>query len=162
MKRETWWPVGLTAVLAVTVLANIGVFLLAARHGGAEAVPDYYRRAVAWDSAVADGARSRALHWTLDADLSAPGAPGGVLTLALRDASGAPITGARVRVTGFPVARADQSFDVTLADVGGGRYALAVPVRHPEWHALEVTVRRGSDRYIQSLRCLPGMPCRAA
>ena len=159
MKRETWWPVGLVAVLGVTVLANIGVFLLAARNGGAEAVPDYYRKAVAWDSTLADGARSRALHWTLEASLSAP-AGGGMFALTLRDSAGAPISGARVRVEGFPVARADQSFDTVLADLGGGRYAVRLPVHRAEWHALDVTARRGTDRFVQQLRCLPETTCR--
>ena len=161
MKRETWWPVGLAAVLGVTVLANIGVFLLAARNGGAEAVPDYYRRAVAWDSTMADGARSRALRWTIDASLSAPAAGGGMLSLTLSDSTGTPITGARVKVEGFAVARADQRFDTALTEVGGGRYAVRLPVRRPEWHALDVTVRRGADRFILELRCLPGSVCGA-
>jgi len=161
VKRESWWPIGLTAVLAATVLANIGVFLLAARNGGAEAVPDYYRRAVAWDSSVADGARSRALHWTYDASLSAPG-EGGVLALSLRDSAGAPVTGARVRVEGFAVARADRRLDTTLTEVGGGRYMARLAVRRTEWHELDVTVRRGADRFIQQLRCLPGTTCRAS
>jgi nitrogen fixation protein FixH len=161
VKREQWWPIGLSAVLAATVLANVAVFLLAARNGGAEVAPDYYRRAVAWDSTVAEGARSRALHWTYDANLSAPG-EGGVLSLSLRDSAGVPVTGARVRVESFPVARADQRLDTTLTEVGGGRYVVGLAVRRTEWHELDVTVRRGSDRFVQQLRCLSGTVCRAS
>jgi len=160
VRRETWWPIGITAVLAATVLANIAVFLLAARNGGAEAVPDYYRRAVAWDSGVADAARSRALRWTFEARLSAPDQDSGMLELSLRDSADAPVTGARVRVEGFPVARADHRLDATLAEVGGGRYAVRLPVRRVEWHELDIKVRRGPDRFIQPLRCLPGAACR--
>jgi nitrogen fixation protein FixH len=142
------------------VLANVGVLLLAARHGGADVVPDYYRRAVAWDSTMADGARSRALHWTLDASLAAAAA-GGEFAVTLRDSAGAPITGARVRVEGSTVARADRRFDTIMAEVGDGRYTVRLPIRRAEWHALDVTARRHTDRFIQRLRCLPGTTCRA-
>jgi len=162
VKRETWWPVGIIAVLGVTVLVNIGVYLLAARNGGAEVAPDYYRRAVAWDSTQAAGARSRALHWTMDAALSAPASGGGALILTLRDSTGSLIAGARVRVEGFPVARADQRFDTTLTDLGAGRYGVRLPVHRAEWHELDITVRRGADRYIEPLRCFPGTTCRAS
>jgi hypothetical protein len=160
VKRESWWPIGLVAVLGVTVLANVGVLFIAARNGGAEVAPDYYRRAIAWDSTMAAAARSRALRWTLDASLS-PRSAGGILAVALRDSTGAPITGALVRIEGFAVARADRRFAGRLTETNGGHYALRLPLRGAEWQALDVTVRRGADRFVLQLRCLPGSTCRA-
>ncbi len=50
MKGDRLWPAALVGVLAVTILANVGLLWFAGRGDGAGVEPDYYRRALAWAS----------------------------------------------------------------------------------------------------------------
>jgi nitrogen fixation protein FixH len=162
VKGDRLWPAALVGVLAVTILANVALFWYAGRGDGAGVEPDYYRRALAWDSTMAAETASRALGWRLTASLSAPEGTGGTLTVELRDASGAMVAGAAVRVQGFAIARSTTRFDAALAEAPAGRYTLAVPLARVEWHEFRLAAVRGQERYLARLRCLPGQACTAA
>jgi hypothetical protein len=153
------WPLGLGLVLALTVVANIVVYRLATRPDALAIEPDYYRKAVAWDSTQAVAARSRALGWRLTASLG--GIAGGRAPFAatLLDDAGTPVTGARVRVEVFAVARADERLDTALAEATPGRYAVALTAARAEWLEVRLTADRAGDRFLARLRCLPEGPC---
>ena len=53
MKRGMWWPIGITTVLATTVAANLWVMRLANEDHSFAIEPDYYRKAIMWDSTLA-------------------------------------------------------------------------------------------------------------
>ena len=165
MKRETWWPIGIVATLGLTVAANVVVFILAGRGDGAGVVPDYYRKAVAWDSTQAVAARSAALGWVARADLAAPAAStGGCVTMVvgLTDAAGHPVKGATVRIEGFALAHSAATRTDTLLVPANGRYAASIHVPRVEWYEFRLTADRGGDRFVADLRCLPGQTCRPA
>lgn len=164
MTAERVWPMALAGALVATVLANVVLVVAAGRGGGAAVAPDYYRRAVAWDSTLADEARSRALGWTLAATLTAAAAAPahGTLDIRLRDSTGAPLAGATVRVESFAVARSASRLALILGETTGGRYAAALPVRRVEWYEFAVTAERGAARFVARIRCLPDRRCRAA
>ena len=124
------WPVGLGLVLALTIAGNVVVYRLATRRDARAIEPDYYRKAVAWDSTQAVAARSRALGWRLEATLG-----------------------------GAAAARADERLDTALAETAPGRYALALPVAGTEWLEVRVTADRAGGHFVQRLRCLPGRAC---
>lgn len=161
MKREQWWPVGLAAALGVTVLANIVLVMAATGGDGAAVQPDYYRRAVAWDSTQAVAARSRRLGWTMTARLDPPVAAGqSAVTVTLADQSGAPVVGARVRLEGYALARSrETTTGVTLGEVDG-RYAARLTVLRTEWYEFRLTAIRGDARFVATIRCMPGLACR--
>ena len=159
MNAANRWPLALGAVLALTIAANAFVYYLATQ-GDARAIePDYYRKAVAWDSTQAVAARSRALRWRLTALLGPAGRGAAPFAVALSDDAGAPVTGALVRVEVFAVARADERFDAALAETAPGRYAIALPVARAEWHEVRLTADRAGEHFVLRLRCLPGGPC---
>ena len=153
------WPVGLGLVLALTIAGNVVVYRLATRRDARAIEPDYYRKAVAWDSTQAVAARSRALGWRLEATLGGAAAGRAPLAVGLSDDGGAPVSGALVRVEVFAVARADERLDTALAETAPGRYALALPVAGTEWLEVRVTADRAGDHFVQRLRCLPGRAC---
>jgi hypothetical protein len=162
VKREQWWPIGLVLTLAITVALNIVLMIAANAGDGAAVEPDYYRRAVAWDSSKAEEARSRSLGWTMTATLDGPASAGESMHLTIADASGAPIGGARVRVQGFALARsAATRTDLVLTEADGAYRALLQSGR-VEWYEFHVTVDRGGSRFVATLRCLPGQVCREA
>jgi nitrogen fixation protein FixH len=160
VKGDRLWPLALVAVLAVTVGANAVLFWVANRGEGPSVERDYYRRAVACDSTLAERARSRALGWRVAAALSPPAAGQGTLDLTVTDADGAPVSGARVRVEGVAIAHARLRLDAPLSEVGAGRYAVRLAVERTEWHEFRLTVERDPARFAARLRCLPGEACR--
>jgi hypothetical protein len=158
MRPERRWPLALAAVLVLAAAGNGVAIWLAYRDGAPAVEPDYYRRALAWDSSVAAAARGRALGWRLAVTLAAP-APRSALEVAVRDSAGAAVAGAVVRAEGFAVARAAVVIDTVLAEAGPGRYLGALSVARAEWHEFRFTVGRGEDRFVARVRCLPGREC---
>jgi len=163
VKREHLWPAALVGALVATVGLNGYVAYVANRGDGAQVEPDYYRRAVQWDSTLAEQARSRALGWRIAVQVAAPTAGGSVIDVEVRDAQGAPIAGARVRLDGFAVARATSSrMTAALTESAAGAYGAELPVHRVEWHEFQLTVDRGADHFVAQLRCLPGQACQVA
>lgn len=123
------WPLGIAAILGATVAVNLAVLRVANNDPSFAVEPDYYRRAVAWDSTMAHARASAALGWRaavavspLDGDTPA------TLTLTLTDAGGAPVTKATVAVEALYNARAGHPVAATLREVAPGRYLATLPM----------------------------------
>ena len=155
------WPFAVVAVLAVTVAAN-GVMMLVVNGREAAVVePDYYRKALAWDSTLAQRARDQALGWRLDARLAPLAADGRArLEVRLAGRDGAPIVDARVGVVAVHNREARAPRAATLAPVAGG-YAAELPLARAGLWELRFDVRRGGERFTATLRreaAPPGTP----
>lgn len=152
MSAGRLWPVSIAGVLALTVVAN-GFLLYEATKPGTEAVePDYYRKAVNWDSAMAQARRNVVLAWRVEGRLDSAGR----LTLSLTDAAGRPLEDAHVAVEGFALAQAARLYHATLDLDPDGRYEGTVPSPQRGLHEVRVTVTRGADRFTAVLRGAPG------
>ncbi len=147
-----WWPIALGTVLTLTVAANGFLFFQATRDGGMPIESDYYRKAVAWDSTMAQAVRNRTLGWRVEAALDRDG----VLSVDLTDRTGVPVTGAAVSVDGFPIAFVDGGFTAALTADTGQRYRGSVTLTHTGLHELRVQAVRGTDRFTAVLRGAPG------
>ncbi len=157
MKREHLWPLGLTAILVGTVAINFWVMHVASADPSFAIEPNYYARAVSWDSTVAQEARNRALGWRILPTLTAFDGDGALLRVSLSDSTGRAITDARVSVSALFIARANEVFDARLRPMGTG-YAVHLPVKHRgEWE-LRFTVTRGARRFtsVQRIDAEPG------
>ena len=150
--KGAWWPVAIVGVLTVTVGAN-GYLLYRATQGAAPMERDYYLKAVAWDSTMAQRERNAGLGWRVLATLQ----PSGRLTARVTDRAGEPVDGATVRVEGFPIAYADGDLAATLT-LAGDQYEATVAVRHQGMYELRFTIERTSERYTATLRGVPGEP----
>lgn len=162
MKGDRLWPLAIVGVLGLTVGANAVIYWVANRGEGPSVESDYYRRAVQWDSTLAEEARSRALGWRIAASLSPPSGGFGRLDFTVADAQGAPVAGARVHVEGFAIAHAHLALDAPLDEVSAGHYAVRLAVPHTEWHEFRFIVARDTARFSARVRCLPGEGCRGA
>jgi nitrogen fixation protein FixH len=139
-------------VLALTVGANVAVFVAARDPHAAAIEPDYYRKAVAWDSTLAEERRSEALGWRLDAQLLDAARDGARLRVRLADRDRRPLEGARVSVEAIHDLEADVRVRGVLAPHEPGVYEARLTLRHAgEWE-LRFDVRRGADRFATSLR----------
>jgi hypothetical protein len=147
------WPWGIATVLVLTVAGN-GIIYWAANDSNAAAVePDYYRKAVEWDSTLAQGERNRTLDWRVEADLG-PRRPNGGrnLSVRLRDARGLPVTGAGIELTAIHNTFASHPVRaVSVTDATGGS-RMDVPLGHDGLWELRLVITRGSERYTATLR----------
>jgi hypothetical protein len=76
--RGWYWPWLLATGLLGIVAVNVTMLLVANSDANGSVVePDYYRKAVQWDSTMAHRAESDLLRWTAAVSLSAGGPPQG-------------------------------------------------------------------------------------
>lgn len=153
MKAARLWPLALVAVLAITVVANFWLLWAANDDQHLAFEPDYYRKALAWDSTMAQDDRNVALAWHATARLGRAGR----LTVALSDAAGLPLAGATVTAEVIPIAHADRIRSVTLAETGAGAFGAEVPLVYAGLHEVRVSAARGGDRFTTILRVMPGV-----
>ena len=152
MKPAALWPAAIVGVLAVTVIANVALLITARDPHAAAIEPDYYRKAVRWDSTLAEARRGAALGWRLDAEILEPSPDGALLRVTLRDRGGRPLDGARVNVVAIHNLEADAPVTAEPIGVGDGIYEVRLALRHPgEWE-LRLAATRGGDRFVTSLR----------
>lgn len=147
------WPWAVAGVLAVTMAGNIWVMRLAGADTSFAVEPDYYRKAVAWDSTMAQAARNTELDWRLGARLGAPSA-GGLATLAvtLHTAAGAPISDAVIRVEATHNADANRILAAELLPAGDGTYHATLPATRRGLWELRLEALRGPERFTVTLR----------
>jgi nitrogen fixation protein FixH len=152
MRATRLWPAAVVAVLALTVGSSAMLVWFTRDPGLAAVEPDYYRRAVRWDSTAAEARRSAALGWRLDAALGPVGPAGAVLTARLAGPDGAPLDDADVEVTAIHNRDALHPVRARLAPAGEGAYAARLPLRHAGLWELRLAAARGADRFTVSLR----------
>ena len=143
-----FWISFIVILLTGTAAAQ-GIMLYDATHDPTfSIVPDYYQKAVAWDTTMARDRANEALGWhaavAIDAD--------GTVHVALTDRGGLPLAG--VALTG--VARhnldGDHLTPLAFADAGPGAFvAPLASARRGAWE-VQVTAVRGDDRFVTSVR----------
>lgn len=152
MNAAKLWPIAIAGVLAVTVAANAVLLYEANDREAATVEPDYYRKAVAWDSTLAQRARGAALGWRIDASLGAIARDGAPLTVRLTDPRGLPVAGAAIAVEAIHNLAASQPVHAALLPAPNGEYAARLPLAHAGLWELRFTVTRGAERFTASLR----------
>jgi nitrogen fixation protein FixH len=121
-----FWPWFIGALLLATAAAQ-GVMLYAATHDPTFSVePDYYAKAIAWDSTMASERESSRLGWHAEADIASTVGGDGKVSVTLADSAGAPVAGATVAVVLVSNLDAEHPRHVSLAAAGAGRYEGAV------------------------------------
>lgn len=127
------WILIVVGLLAGNVVA---VVVLIAAAGPADAdrvLPDYYERAAHFDDDMAADEASAALGWKVDATITA-----GTLEIRMVDASGAPLAGAHVEVSGYHRAHAGAPITVALVEIAPGVYRAPLVATPGIW---QLTVR---------------------
>ena len=147
MNRGIGWPIGVAAILALTVGVNIWMAVIAGDDPSFAVEQDYYKKAVTWDSTLAQQRANERLGWRLVPALGSVtrGAPT-PLSVRLVDSSGMAISGATVRVSAFYNARAGQVLEATLTPDTAG-YKARLPIAHTGAWELRFDVRRGAERF---------------
>lgn len=152
MRAARLWPIAIVGVLGLTVAANALIFWAARDRKAAAVEPDYYRKAVRWDSTMAEERRSAALGWSAEAVLGGVSRGGTPLTVRLAGPGGVPLDGATVEVTAIHNLDAALHVTARLEPLGGGAYRARLPLRHAGLWELRLVAVRGRDRFRVSLR----------
>lgn len=151
--KERVWPAIIIVSLAANVVFGIVLAHVASRGSSLTVEPDYYRKAVLWDSTLAQERRNAALGWRVAPALTpVGGARSAVLSLAMRDSVGAPVSGAVVHVDARQVAHADENLVATLVADSAGGYSGALPMVRPGLWEVRVDAARGTEHFTTTLR----------
>ena len=142
MTPKTRWIVAILVLLGGNMAAMI-ILAIVANIGHSEVIPNYYEQSTHYDDTLRAAEASRALGWNVKATLS-----DGALHVTVSDAAGAPITGARVRASGYPRARAQERIDVVLPAAPAGGY-LGLADHTLGLHDLAITVERDGKTFAQ-------------
>jgi nitrogen fixation protein FixH len=138
------WLLAIAGLLAANVAAMV-TLTVAAHHGGAQVIPDYYAKATHYDDELDSSSRSRALGWRVEL-----AAAGGLIDATVVDAAGAPITDAAVHITGYQRAHAAETVDIALAATSAGHYRGAMPGRRG-WYDLVARVDARGAQYTRRM-----------
>lgn len=151
-RRGWYWPVLVVALLLCSVVPNVLLFVAANSDPGFAVEENYYKKALAWDSTMAQERHDAELGW--DASVRAtPGVAGSVvLTAMVRDRDGKVVTPDSIGVEAFHNGRAAHILRAMFEPGGDGSFAAALPMRRPGLWELRIDVRRGDDRFTQVIR----------
>lgn len=152
MKRGAWWPIGVATILAATVGANVWVAVVAGSDPSFAIEPDYYAKAIAWDSTMAQARENARLGWRIETRVGSVSTTRSTrLDVVLVDSTGAPIRDATVHVAAFFNARASHVLAATL-QFDAGDYTAQLPMTYAgEWE-LRFDVRRGNEHFTNTTR----------
>lgn len=142
MKPKTRWILAIVGLLFGNVVAMV-ILATVAHVGQSEVIPNYYDKSTHYDETMRAAEASRALGWQVNASLA-----GGSLEVTVKDAAGAPLSGARVRASGYPRAHASERIDVALTPGVEGQYRGAAD-RQIGLHDLAITVERDGKTFAQ-------------
>ena len=136
MKGARW--IAFVVVLLLGNVAAVGA-LIAASSGDADrrVLPDYYRRAAAWNQTMSAEKQSLDLGWSARVALRPDG-----LTVGVTDGRGEPVHGGAVRITARPRARADATVVWTALEAEPGQYRTSVPLSSRGLWDLDIQVHR--------------------
>ena len=161
MKRGTRWPVAVALILGTCVAANIWIIRVANADPSFAVEADYYQKALRWDDELAQRERNRALGWEITPTLSSISPDSGAeLRVSLRDRTGAPLSGAEIKVQAMHNTRAGDPFDGVLKGAGSGDSMARLPLKRPGIWELRFDVRQGTDLFTarHRIEAWPGTP----
>ena len=154
MKPGMAWPIGITAILATSVIGNL-VMMRVANNDPSFAIEDnYYQRAVDFDTTMHQQGRSDALRWTAAVAIDGVHDGAGVLRVQLRDQNSLPITADSVMAVAFFNARANERARVRLTrdSTESGTYRQAIAVAHAGQWDVQISAWRGPEHFVLSTR----------
>ncbi|MES2305539.1 MAG: FixH family protein [Gemmatimonadota bacterium] len=154
IRKDRIWPTIVITVLGANVVLGIVLARVANSDSHFAVEPDYYRKAVGWDSTMAQGSRNHALGWQVIPHIGPVASRGTTpLELEIRDATGEPLVGATVSVDAMAVAYANDAEQRDLpATAQPGHYAAPVNMAHTGLWEYRVSAFRGTERFTANLR----------
>ncbi|HET9133301.1 MAG TPA: FixH family protein [Gemmatimonadales bacterium] len=152
LRKDRIWPTIVVLLLGGNLALGVVLIRVANADPHFAVEPDYYRRAVQWDSTLAQAARNAALGWQWTPSLGAVRGDSVPMMLAIAGPDGAPVDGAQVTIEARAVAHANETIVDTLSAQGGGWYGASLPIRRTGLWELRVRAVRGDEVATTDLR----------
>jgi nitrogen fixation protein FixH len=145
------WPLLVIGALAAQMGFGFWMMHVAGSDPNFAIEPDYYARAVNWDSTMAQSRRDHALGWRAVATLARAAGDAAVLAIAVVDSSGAPVMLDSLHADILPIAHADRVRSLSLARANE---RWEIPVPHAPNGLWETNIRavHGTDVFTARLR----------
>jgi nitrogen fixation protein FixH len=152
-KNSRRWPLIIVGLLAVHVTLMLTAAAIATRDRSFAVLPNYYENAVNWDKTRAAMESSRELGWKLQINPAAAIDPHGSRQVAilLTDAQGQPIPNAKLDLTYYHHAHANEAASVTLSATEPGRFATNLPMRYDGFWQFKAKVEAGGKTFVTDL-----------
>ena len=152
MKKGWYWPWFIGILLGATA-GGQGVMLYAATHDSTFSLePDYYKKAVAFDTVIKQERENIHLGWTARATIGPLVDGTRDVAIVLTDSSAQRITDAHVRVTAIHNLDGDLHVSQALIVRDDGRFTARMPLRRAGLLELRVDAMRGHERFTPSVR----------
>ncbi len=146
------WPTAIVAVLVAQMSFGVWMARVARDDPHFAIEPDYYARAVNWDSTMAQSRRDKALGWIASAGMSRGTGRAAFLRVTLTDSAGIAVTAVdSVTAEALAVAHAGLIDKLTLAR-DGDAYRVTVSIAAPGLWEVQVRAYRGGDLFTAKLR----------
>lgn len=145
------WPVIIITVLAAQIGFGIWMARLAGNDPHHAVEPDYYARAVNWDSTMAQSRRDRALGWNAATTLTRATGRAATLQVAIVDSLGAALQVDSLHVDALAIAHAGTIDRVTLSPAGSAYIGQIAEAGAGLWE-VQVRAVRGTDVFTAKLR----------
>lgn len=152
IRKDRIWPIIVVLMLGAYVTFGVVAARLASNDPNYAIEPDYYRKAVTWDSTMAQARENVALGWQVTPTLGPVGGPLTAFALELRDSARGPVTGAQVSVEARQVAHAEDVVRATLHADSAGTYVARMPLVRAGLWEIRVVATRGATRFATSVR----------
>jgi nitrogen fixation protein FixH len=145
------WPIIIVTVLVLQMVFGVWMARIAGSDPHHAVEPDYYNRAVNWDSAMAQSRRDRALGWKSTAEMTRSSGGAAVLQIALVDSLGAAVAVDSVSAEALAVSHAGRINRVALSPRSDS-YVGAIAEAAPGLWDVQLRAVRGADVFTAKLR----------
>jgi nitrogen fixation protein FixH len=148
-RHRLFWVGLILALLAGQVALMLAMVYLATSDASFAIEPDYYQKALNWDTVAAQARQNERLGWSAKIELGPTVSVTGerTLTCTLADRTGRPLDGASVDAVAFSHARGSDRTAVTLLPAGSGRYEAPVRFTRVGVWEFRLAIQRGPDTF---------------
>lgn len=147
MKRPSVFPAIVFGLLGLNITIVTLTLYLAHSDPSFAVEPDYYQKAVAWDTSARLRAASDRLGWAAALEVAPHESGIPLLTVRLLDRAGSPVVDANVEVAAFASARAGERRLISLLPAEPGVYVADMPDAQTGQWEFGLTATRGAERF---------------
>lgn len=147
MKRATLWPLSIVVCLGALMVLYAYLFHVAGDPAALVVEKDYYQKGLHYSDEMAQQRLNSSLGWTVSPMISALPAGGADLRVEVRDAAGAPLSGATVDVVATHNVIANAPETASLADRGNGSYDAHLSLPRAGMWELRFVVVHGGQKF---------------
>ncbi len=145
------WPLVIVLLLLSNIAIAVGTLVAANLRGGVQVVPDYYSKAVAWDSLATVQYASNQLGWMAEVEADRPAE---TVSVFINDSASLPVEGLAVALTlsrpqkSLPIG----SFELKPSEKPGEYRGSMIRFNGVGLYDLSITAAQGDNLFVDVIR----------